>query len=402
MTQPIKSGAPSLTSQSDAISAPRPPSPTQEQKLAAPARVRKRHVLLMASFLLWVLLPAFGSAVYLYQIAEDQYASYVGFAVRKEETGSAVEILGGITELTGSSSSDTDRLYKFITARQMIRAVDAELNLENIYHREDDPVFGLKKGASQEELERYWSRMVKVFYDRNSGLIELRITAFQPSDAQNVARVIVDQSTHMINDLSAIARKDTTRYASEELNHSIERLKGARKALNTFRARTQIIDPLADTEGRMSLLNSLQGQLASTLIELDLLRQTAQEDDPRILQEERRVQVIQERIREERRKFGSNGTSQDDTYSKLVGEYEALAVDLEFAEKSYLSALATYDAALAEAQRQSRYLATYTQPTLAEDPEYPQRFILFLLIAGGCLLSWSIATLIYYSVRDRR
>lgn len=372
------------------------------QALAGSARLHRRHIGLLLSLLLWVLLPVTGSAIYLYTVAQDQYASYVGFAVRKEETSSAIEVLGGITELTGSSSSDTDILFKFIKGREMIRAVDAKLGLQSLYGNRPDPVFSLDTDASREELERYWGRIVKIFYDRNSGLIELRVTAFEPQHAQDVASAIVAESTRMLNALTTIAREDTTRYAREELDHAITRLKTARQAINTFRARTQIIDPLADTEGRMSLLNSLQTQLASALIELDLLRQSARSDDPRILQEERRVEVIQSRIEEERQQFGSESSTESDTYSKLVGDYEALAVDLEFAEKSYLNALASYDAALAEAQRQSRYLATYIPPTLAEEAEYPQRFTLLLLITAGLLFSWTIAALIYYSIRDRR
>ena len=56
-------------------------------------------------------MPALVTAFYLWTRAADQYASDVAFSVRTEEKGSAIELLGGITELSGSSSSDTDILY---------------------------------------------------------------------------------------------------------------------------------------------------------------------------------------------------------------------------------------------------------------------------------------------------
>ena len=59
------------------------------------------------------------------------------------------------------------------------------------------------------------------------------------------------------------------------------------------------------------------------------------------------------------------------------------------------------DVARAEAARQSRYLSTYVEPTLAEESEYPQRFVIFGLAAFFLLLSWSVMALIYYSIRDR-
>ncbi|MDO6728088.1 sugar transporter [Cognatishimia sp. 1_MG-2023] len=370
--------------------------------LASKATVKRRHIWLMASFVMWVLGPLVAATIYLFTVAQDQYASYVGFAVRTEETSSAIELLGGLTEFAGSSSSDTDILFRFIKSREMVRNVNVSLDLERIFQNPDDPIFGLRPAASSEVIERYWRRMVKVFYDRNTGLMELRVNAFHPQDAQRVAQAIVNESTQLINEMSSIARTDTTRHAREELALSVERLKRARKAMMQFRSRTQIVDPRADAAGRTELLNNLQAQLANALIELDLLRQSAHPTSSRITQEERRVAVIKDRIAEEREALGSASDPEQDAYSKLVGEYEALAVDQEFAEKSYLSAQANYDSALSEAQRQSRYLATYIPPTLAEDAEYPRRFILCLLLAGGLFFSWAIATLIYYSIRDRR
>jgi capsular polysaccharide transport system permease protein len=109
-------------------------------------------------------------------------------------------------------------------------------------------------------------------------------------------------------------------------------------------------------------------------------------------------------IEKERGKFGVGAGAKTGAqdYSTLVGEYERLVVDREFAEKAYVSALSTFDAAQAEARRQSRYLAAYTRPTLAERSLYPQRGLLTLLVAVFAFLTWAIVVLVYYSVRDRR
>ncbi len=376
--------------------------PPAAQSVAGPARPRRRHFKLALFFLLWVIAPLSCVVGYLYWVAQDQYASYVGFTVRSEEVSSGIEILGGISDLSGSSTSDTEILYKFIGSRQMVEAVNRDLDLASIYENPDDPVFGMPPDGTIEDMQAYWRRVVKIYFDTRSGLLELRIVAFTPEDAQRVAQHIVSESTSIINELTAIAREDTTRYAREVLDRTIERLKEARQAINTFRARTQIVDPLADTQGHLGLLNNLQTQLAMALIELDMVRQTARSGDPRITQGERKVQVIEERISEERNRFGSETETEDDTYSRLVGEYEELAVELEFANSSYLSALAAYDSALAEAQRKSRYVAAYQDPTLAQSAEYPQRFLISALTFGALLLTFMILCLVYYSLRDRR
>lgn len=373
------------------------------QRAAAPsARPKRRHYFLLVSFVLWVIAPLGVSGVYLYSTALDQYASHVGFSVRKEEVGSAVELLGGITELSGSSSSDTDILYEFIQSQQLVRIVNERLNLTKTYHRPEDPIFGLSEDTRIEALSNYWKKMVKVFYDRGSGLIEVRVLAFDPQDAQNIATAIFEESTRMINELSAIARADTTRYAEEELNRAVERLKNARKAQTAFRNRTGIVDPSADIQGQMGLLNSLQAKLADAIIERELLLESTNEKDPRVVQAQRRIEVIQQQIDEERERFGGGESPESGQFSRLLEEYQGLAVDSEFAEKAYLSAQASYDASLAEAQRKSRYLASYIEPTLAETAEYPRRFVTLVVIGALMFISWSILTMIYYSLRDRR
>ncbi|MFQ6553780.1 sugar transporter [Aestuariibius insulae] len=382
-----------------------PPAPAAEpgQKLAARATMKRRHYGAILSFLLIVLLPIGGAAYYLYEIAKEQYASTVGFAVQTEDMPSAVELLGGITELGGSSSSsDTDILYEFIQSQEMVRLIDEQLDLSSRYVAEEDPVFSMSPDAKIEEMTDYWQRMVKVFYDGSSGLIEIRVHAFSPEDATAIANAIFDESNRMINEMSAIARDDATRYAAEELERASQRLKEARQVFTQFQTRTRIVDPQADVVGQMTVMNTLQTQLVSTQIELDLLLATTNSSDPRIQSLERRIDAISDRIEAEKRSLVESDNELDNAYSELLGEYEALAVDKEFAQATWLSASASYDAAQAEAVRTSRYLANYIGPTLAETSQYPRRTLILLLISGALFMSWAILTLVFYSLRDRK
>jgi capsular polysaccharide transport system permease protein len=383
--------------------------PAQKQiwTAASPARLKVRHSLLAISFVVCVLLPMLVTAGYLYLVADDQYASTVGFSVRKEQTNSAIDLLGGITQLSGSSSSDTDILYKFIQSQQMVTAVMAKIDLVRMYQNRGDPVFGLGSDTRIEALTNYWHKMVKVYYDGGSGLIEVRVLAFSPEDAHAISEAVFEESSRMINELSAIARADATRYAKEELDLALSQLKEARTAITKFRSTNRIVDPQADIAGQMGLLNTLQEQLAASLIELDMLQTTAKPNDPRMEQAQKRVSVIQDRIKAERERFSdgagaSDGTGERDALTKLIGDYETLAVDQEFAEKRYLTALAAYDASLAEAQRKTRYLATHIPSTLAQTSEFPKRFVHLVMVALFFFAGWAMLALTAYSLRDRR
>jgi len=378
---------------------PKSPPLTQAQL----AKAKTRHVWLFFSFILFFLAPVGLSIGYLYWIAKDQFSSSVGFVVRSEEINSPLDVLGGISNLSGSSSSDTDILYEFIQSQQLVQIIDNELDLRTTFGKvhDEDPIFAFNPDGSIEDLTSYWGRMVKVFYDSGTGLIELRVSAFEAQDAFNIATAIFENSSIMINELSAVAQADATRYAEEDLNTSVESLKSARQAILEYRARTQIVDPQADLQGQMGILNNLQQQYAEALIELDLLHETSGQSDPRILQAQNRINVIETRILEERAKFGSSSETEGQDYVEIIGEFERLNVDLEFAQQTYLTALANFNSARAEAQRQSRYLAPYLAPSIAEKSIYPERGTIVLLVSIFALMGWMVMSLVYYSVRDR-
>ena len=366
--------------------------------------IKSRHVGVFLSFLLLVLTPVAVTAWYLYTRAADQFDSTVGFAVRTEETSSAVELLGGITELSGSSSSDTDILYEFLQSQRLVADIDQQLDLRGIWSiPENDFIFAYDPEGSIEDLVDYWKDMVQIGYNTSTGLMDIRVLAFNADDAKRIAEAIVVESTEMINELSNIAREDSIRYARDELKAAEDRLKGARTALTTFRNENQIVDPESDLQIQVSTLATLQGQLAEALIEQQLLDGITRANDPRVEQVARRVRIIRNQIAEERRKLGiGDGTVEGDAFADVVGEYERLAVEREFAEQTYTSALVSFDSAQAEARRQSRYLATYIPPTLSEKAQYPKRETILALIATFLVLGWGILMLVYYSIRDRR
>ncbi|RFU13613.1 capsule biosynthesis protein [Rhodobacteraceae bacterium W635] len=364
-----------------------------------------RHSLVLLSFIVMVLAPCILAGYYLWNRAADQYISRVGFSVRTEETNSAIELLGGITNLSGSSSSDTDILYEFLQSQELVERIDQELDLRAIWSRVDpseDPIFAYHAPGTIEDLVDHWQRAVRIYYDGGTGLIDLEVLAYDPQDARAIAQLIFEESSEMINQLSAIAREDAISYARDELEQAEERLADARIALAEWRNENQTVDPTADTAGQMGLVTNLQAQLAEALIELDILRDTTnRENDPRLTQVERRITVIQNRIEAERAVLGANGSGRT-AFADLVGQFERLVVDQEFAEQAYTTALASFDGARNDARRQSRYLAAHVRPTLAESSQYPDRPMQLGILTLFAFLIWTVVVLVAYSLRDRR
>ena len=120
-----------------------------------------------AGFVVYVLLPLAATAWYLWSEAADQYAATTGFSVRAEDVGSAIELLGGVADLSGSSArSDADLLVAFIASQDMVRTLDARLDLRARWSLPDnDPIFAFDPSGTIEDLTDYWQRMVRVTHD---------------------------------------------------------------------------------------------------------------------------------------------------------------------------------------------------------------------------------------------
>lgn len=367
-----------------------------------PADVPKpRHRVLKWTAVLFVLLPTLVSAAYLWIFAVDQYSSSTAFAVRSEEYHNPLEALGAFTQIGGSSSSDAQILYDFIKSQPLVEQVDEALDLRELYGApERDPVFALARDASVEDLIDYWDRMVQVSIETSTGVISLEVRGFTAKDAKRVTEEVLGLSANLVDDLSRIARDDATKFTREEVEGAQERLKAIRLALHEFRMENDTIDPGSIVTSQMGVVAALQNSLAQALVERGTILGFASVEDQRVRSLDARIAAIREQISEERRTLASS----DEGLAPLVemmGTYEALLVDLEFAQNAYTAALASAEQANAEARRKSRYLAVHIPPTEAEDSLYPQRALLTFLVFIGSLAAWAVAVLIYYNVRDR-
>lgn len=385
---------------------PRPAAAAAAMPAAGVARPRFRHWVLLLSFLACVLVPALVAAGYLWTRAADQYVSTVAFSVRKTDQTPTMDLLGGLSAFTSSGgTTDTDILYEYFRSPDMVTRLSERLDLAEMFSKAwpRDFWFAYNPDGTLEDLVDHWNRQVRVLNDDNTDIISVDVAAYTPEDARLIAQAVFDEGTRFINQLSDIARNDSTRYAREEVAKAEARVREVRQEFIEYRTRTQIVDPSADFTAAMGVLGQLQGQLADAMIAQDLLVESGTRDgDPRMDQAARRITAIENRIVQEREKFSADSAGPNgESYAKLVTEYERLLADREFAEGAYTAARAALDVALAEAERQTRYLAAHIAPHLAQQSTKPDRPLVLGFFTGFALLIWAVGILIYYSVRDR-
>ena len=93
-------------------------------------------------------------------------------------------------------------------------------------------------------------------------------------------------------------------------------------------------------------------------------------------------------------------TGSGDSLTKQLKTYEDLQTEQGFAEKAYLSTLASMERARVDADRQQRYLAVFISPSVPEDALYPERLHWIIIITLGSFIVWGISSLTMAGIRD--
>ena len=374
-----------------------PPNRSQTQK----PRLNK----LLWSFMLCVFLPMIAATAYYMTIATDRYAARAGFSIRGVDTSAGIDGIGAITGLasSGSTTSDSYIVLSYLASRELVEAVDAELDLRGAYAATDvDPLSRLVPDANAEEFVNYWQRRIRTQFDPTSGIIEFEVQSFSPEHARKIADAVLRLTQALVNDLSANARSDALRFAREEVELQEVRIRNALSAIRDFRASEQSFDPSASAALEIQLIASLESRLIDLNARISALRQTLDEDAPSMNALRRNAEALEAQITERRQAIGNNVF--DDVGMSAVTQslalYEELEVERSLVQQAYASALISLEQARRDADRQQRYLAIHLRPQAAQSAEYPRSLRNLLVLSFALVAAWGIGALITYSVRD--
>jgi len=363
------------------------------------------------SFLLMVAIPGALTTFYYMVIASPQYVVETQFSVRGASQSSMSTL--GLSGLFGTSvqSGDSYIVASYVESLQLVRDVKDQLgiDLRQYYARDDiDFVYRIKPDKPLEEFTDYWRDMIEVSFNSTTGNITLYIYAFSADDTKAIADAVLKVSETLVNNLSEASRLQMTAVASRQVARSEEQLKKVRDEIRTVRAQQQTLDPtmMAKIEG--GLQNQLQTQLTTLQTRYNALLLSVDKDSPSARSLHKQIITLVEQLSEQKKRLGDPNVKtdkltvgQDQTnISAVLTKFEELTVDQAFATKAYTTSLAAFETALAEAQKQERYFATFVSPTRPEIALYPLRLLDSFIALLVMLAVWMISQFLYRSFRD--
>jgi capsular polysaccharide transport system permease protein len=348
-------------------------------------------------------IPTLLVALYLLIFAADRYAVEVQFAVRSQEVNmfDASGVLGALGGPPPQTATDSYIATDYILSSDFVSALQERVGLRDLYSLPHIDFFSRITG--REEIEyttEYWQSMTKVYFDSTKGTVQLEVSAYRAEDALLIAENAVQLVGELVNRISEEARNDALRSALGDVERAEFRVRVLRQAMQEFRARERIADPVSRAGSAQELIASLQTELARIESEIASSGTFLADDAPSMMVMQSRKRSIEQQIDRARGEIDGSTSVQGGDVARMLSGFEELEVERQFAQQAYQVALASLEAARAEADRNQRYLAVFVQPRVPETAKYPEILKIVLTTLVFLLLGWIVVVLIYYGVRE--
>ncbi len=380
------------------------PDDPDENSLASTGNWAGRALIL--SFYAVVVAPTLCSIAYFGFVASDQYVSETRLTIRaaadpKSSLAGAADSLKSLFS-SGPKSSIQDGyiIQNYARSRPVIEDIGGRELLEKIYSGDKVDYFSrLKREETLEGLWKYWGTRVFPTLDTLSGIVTIKVHAFTPEDARDLATRIVSASEELVNQISTRSRNDAIVQARKEVESAQERLLEARQAMLEYRNRNQTIDPVRKAEDIAKLISALTVQKIQLQTLIAGSGNALSPNAPSVKYNRSRLDELDRQIIDLNRQLTATDAGVQ-TVSRELSEYERLKLGEQFSEKLYEISVMALERSQQEASRQQLYLSTVVRPTLPERAIFPERMTNIVFSFVCFLVLWGIASLVSATLFD--
>jgi capsular polysaccharide transport system permease protein len=354
-------------------------------------------------FVWLVVVPGILAAIYFFFLASPIYISQAQFIVRAPTASPQPNGLAAVLQGVGLSPAETDSfiVHDYAMSHDAIAQLEANHHLRDALGRPGADFLTRFphpfEGSSFEKLAEEYPRFVSVNYNSSTGISTLQVKAFRPQDAQEIAAALLVGGEGLINRLNDRANLDAIAETRREIADSESELGLAEQNLTAFRNREKLIDPTRSSAVNLDLLGKLQGEIATLQAERASTAAGAPQS-PQLPELDSRIRAYEQQARDQQAKMAG----ETDSLAPMIGEYERLSLDRDFAGKTVAAAAEAAELARLDAKRKRLYLERISNPSLPDAPTEPHRLSNFLTFMCSLFLAYGTITLIISGFREHQ
>ncbi|WP_419654081.1 capsule biosynthesis protein [Campylobacter lanienae] len=323
-------------------------------------------------------------------IAADRYVSNVSLSVKSTDGSSPIS-LSGIESLVGVASSSTEDiklLQEYIKSFDMLQKLDEKINLRSLYEKQKlDLFFRIYSSTSKESYLKYYRDRIHILFDDTTGLLNVAVEGFSPEDARNISAAILEECERFINEISHNIAREQLRFAQGELESAKQKYKDAKNELLAFQNEYGVFDPQSLAKTKAGFITEIELQISKKETELNTMRSYLNDNAPEIAALKAELRAHKEQLEKEKSKVASNASQ--DKLNDVVAQFEALYLNLSFAEDVYKTAITAVETTRIEIGRKAKQVVVIQSPYVPDSAAYPNKmyniitiFVILTLIFG--------------------
>jgi len=351
-----------------------------------------------------VAIPMLAAVVYYSFFALNRYVSGAQVAVRQVGNNEAPQIPGLAVMLTGlnpTSREETLYLREFLASQDMLNVLQRELKWSQHYAgRWRDPLYWLSSEAPQEDLLKFYRRVVTTTFDEQTGLLSVNVQAFDSAFAERALKVMLGESERFVNELSHRMARDQMAFAKSELASARKIFEERRDAMLTFQSENNLLDAEATAKARADVIVELEASLTKERTALNGLLATLDSNTPQVRQQKNRIRALETQLTAESQRLLSEKGG--DKLNVVAAQYRNLTIDAVIAEQAYKYAVSSVESTRIEASKKLRSLVTVVSPNAPDMAIYPERLYNLITLLIGLLLFYGIARFVIATIEDHR
>lgn len=330
----------------------------------------------------WVVACFAIAVIYFGLVASDRYVSRAELVVKQSDQIKMLPDALSMLGLGGSNHQDILLIQDYLKSADLLDKLDKKLGLKAHYQSSNVDYFSrLPNHVSREEFLKYYREHITLRLDDVSGVLTIELQAFDPAYGQKVVGVMLKESEGFINKLGHQVALEQLAFVEKEVDRAYQRVQAEKAKVLEFQNTHHLISPESTSTARMGVVSQIEAQLAQQQAQLKQLQSYMKATAPAVVSVQARVDALTEQLAQEQARLTG---ADKNAMNEVTASYMDVQTQATLAADLYKTGLISLEQARIEAYRKLKHLLVISQPTLAEDAEYPRR--LYNLATIGVLL----------------
>ena len=335
----------------------------------------------LGSFL-WVVACFAIAALYFGVIASDRYVSRAQLVVKQADQIKMLPDALSMLGLGGSNHEDILLIQNYLQSPDLLNKLDKELSLKAHYRSHKVDYFSrLPDDVSREQFIEYYRKHLTLRLDDISGVLTIELQTFDPAYGQRVVSMMLKESEGFINKLGHQVALEQLAFVEKEVDRAYQRVQDEKAKVLDFQNSHNLLSPESTSSARLGVVGQIESELAQQQAQLKQLQSYMRETAPAVISVQARVDALSKQLDQEKSRL--TGVDKE-AMNEVTARYMDIQTQATLAADLYKSGLISLEQTRVEAYRKLKNLLVISQPTLAEDAEYPRR--LYNLATIGVLL----------------